>query len=421
MQINPAALTTTDAVTVTAPTKPLSVAPPAGSQKITKALISVPRLDIEPIYTELKITVGPNWAEYKQATTLFLLGHLNQNEFTARINPFITLDPKLEHLHNNFVCAILGNLSRDLPDHGVASWVSANDKPTLVSKPASGDAAEQRLKTEVMQLPPRDRRRLKSIPEPDPHTIPSPYEEYQLAKQIRIPDQAPASAGGLTKTNWELEIRKRYAQPLASETGEFPDAESIHSRMTPICYEESLSNGPSASCAQFMAVATENFVKTFLSNVFGRTRSNGPSGTINGTMTRKYRLQLEKEEMAFTRGELLRSTTNGLLPVEAKEASTRKALGLRDLQLTLDIGPAVLGHMPLVIHQVMNGYLEEELEDERKPSLLGALGATEKTEQAPSGDEMDIDDDDSWEWEGATAGDHNQLCSILDECLSIAV
>lgn len=63
------------------------------------------------------------------------------------------------------MCAILGNLTRDLPDHGVANWVSANDKPSTVSKPVSGDAAEQRLKTEVMQLPPRDRRRLKAIPE----------------------------------------------------------------------------------------------------------------------------------------------------------------------------------------------------------------------------------------------------------------
>jgi len=52
-----------------------------------------------------------------------------------------------------------------MPDHGVASWGSANDKPTTGagSKPVSGDAAEQRLKTEVMQLPSRDRRRLKDL------------------------------------------------------------------------------------------------------------------------------------------------------------------------------------------------------------------------------------------------------------------
>ena len=70
-----------------------------------------------------------------------------------------------EHLHNQLVAAIYGNVTREMPDHGVASWVSANDKPTTGagSKPVSGDAAEQRLKTEVMQLPSRDRRRLKDL------------------------------------------------------------------------------------------------------------------------------------------------------------------------------------------------------------------------------------------------------------------
>jgi transcriptional coactivator HFI1/ADA1 len=70
-----------------------------------------------------------------------------------------------EHLHNQLVAAIYGNVTREMPDQNVASWVSANDKPTTGagSKPVSGDAAEQRLKTEVMQLPSRDRRRLKDI------------------------------------------------------------------------------------------------------------------------------------------------------------------------------------------------------------------------------------------------------------------
>lgn len=97
--------------------------------------------------------------------TCFFEGHYNQNEYASRVDHFLCADPKTTHLHNKFVCAIIGNLTRDLPDHGVASFVSANDKPTLVSKPVSGDAAEQRLKTEVMQLPPRDRRRIKGIPE----------------------------------------------------------------------------------------------------------------------------------------------------------------------------------------------------------------------------------------------------------------
>lgn len=63
------------------------------------------------------------------------------------------------------MCAILGNVLRDLPEQGVAPWVSANDKPMVLSKPVSGNAAEQRLKTEVMQLPARDRRRIKEVPD----------------------------------------------------------------------------------------------------------------------------------------------------------------------------------------------------------------------------------------------------------------
>ena len=52
-----------------------------------------------------------------------------------------------------------------MPDQGLAPWVSANDKPTtnVGAKPVTGDAAERRLKTEVMMLPSRDRRRIKDL------------------------------------------------------------------------------------------------------------------------------------------------------------------------------------------------------------------------------------------------------------------
>ncbi|KAB8204594.1 WD40 repeat-like protein [Aspergillus parasiticus] len=422
MQIDPAALSRTESAS-TAITPSKNATPSTSTtSKSTKALISVPRLDLEPIYTELKAAIGDSWSEYKEATTLFLLGQLNQNELSSRVDHIICADQKTEHLHNNFVCAIIGNLTRDLPDHGVASWVSANDKPSVVSKPTSGDAAEQRLKTEVMQLPPRDRRRIKAIPEHEPvETTSNELEEYHLAKQIKLPSQVPASAGGLNKTNWELEIRKRYAQPLASETGEFPDAESIHSRMIPICYEESIVSGAGLPCAEFMAIATETFVKEVLSVVFSRTRSNGPSGTINGMMMRKYRQQLEREELAFTRGEIVKDGATGLLPVEAKEASIRKPLGVRDLRLALELGGGVLSHMPLIVDQIMGGYLEDELETDKQDRADDMAEIPKDSMKLnKSADTMEVDDDGEIVWEGATMADREQLGSLLDECLSMA-
>ncbi|RJE25934.1 transcriptional coactivator HFI1 ADA1 [Aspergillus sclerotialis] len=421
MQIDPAALSRPDASAVAITSSKTTAPGNLTNQKTTKALISVPRLDLEPIYTELKAAIGDNWTEYKQSTGLFLLGHLNQNEFSSRVDHIICADQKTEHLHNNFICAIIGNLTRDLPDHGVASWVSANDKPSVVSKPASGDAAELRLKTEVMQLPPRDRRRIKAIPERDPNELaPSELEEYHLAKQIKLPNQVPASAGGLNKTNWELEIRKRYAQPLASETGEFPDAESIHSRMVPICYEESIVSGAGLPCAEFVALATETFVKEVLSVVFSRTRSNGPSGTINGMMTRNYRQELEKEELAYTRGEIGKDSATGLLPVEAKEASTRKPLGVRDLRLALELGSGFLGHMPLIVDQVMGGYFEDELETDKQDRVEDGVELANNDTKYIFTEEMEVDEAGSLEWEGATMADREQLGALLDECLSMA-
>lgn len=194
-----------------------------------------------------------------------------------------------------------------------------------------------------------------------------------------------------------------------------------------MCYEESLPSGAGLPCAEFMAIATDTFVKEVLSAVFSRTRSNGPSGTINGMMKRKYREQLEREELAFTRGEIVKDTATGLLPVEAREAGTRRALGVRDLRLTLELGGGVLGHMPLIIDQIVGGYLEDELETEKQDRALengvGAEVESREIKHAPTEDEMDLDDDDSfeeWEWEGGTVADRDQLGSLLDECLSLA-
>lgn|SRR5688572_13079926 len=52
-----------------------------------------------------------------------------------------------------------------MPDQGPAPWVSAHDKPiaSASAKPVTGDAAERRLKGDVMQLPARDRRRIKDL------------------------------------------------------------------------------------------------------------------------------------------------------------------------------------------------------------------------------------------------------------------
>ena len=76
--------------------------------------------------------------------------------------------------------------------------------------------------------------------------------------------------------------------------------------------------------------------------------------------------------------------------------------------------------MPLVVGQLMEGYLEEELEVEREDyHPLQTAHNVEGRSPSPDADEMDVDEA-LCGWEGGTCADQEHLGSVLDDCLSIA-
>ena len=233
--------------------------------------------------------------------------------------------------------------------------------------------------------------------------------------------------------DFDLEIRKRFAQPLAVESGEFPDVGLITGRMLPFCYEAGLANGHVADAPQLMSVAAETYIKEILTQMFSRTRSNGPgdSGSAGfgiGTtwiQTRKYRKQLGQEEDAAQRGEITRDK-GGMLPVEAKAASERGPLGMADMRLALEMADTGMAHFPILMTQVVYGWREGELEywddyswvNGQRPAIEELPVAND--EQALANgylDSMDIDND-VW-WDGADGKDVDMLDGILDSCLVV--
>ena len=75
LSLNPADLTVNPSSSA-APTLPskLNVAAALSAQKAAKASNAPPRVDLEPLYTNLKAGIGIHWNEYKEAVSLFVLG-----------------------------------------------------------------------------------------------------------------------------------------------------------------------------------------------------------------------------------------------------------------------------------------------------------------------------------------------------------
>lgn len=240
-----------------------------------------------------------------------------------------------------------------------------------------------------------------------------------------------------------MEIKKRYTQPLASETGEFPDADSIQARMLPICYEEALPNGCAPSCADFMATATEHFLKEVIGELTSRTRSNIIAGGVGGgtVLTKKYKKQLQRETLMFESGKLQKAPMSNLLPVEAREAQQRRALSVGDMRVALELGARSLGQMPEIVSGVIGGYPEGVLEGwgrheylAAKPMLDGVGGTTHMAPPLVNGhgsltngahlngvngipSTSDSQSDISG-WYGAGGDDQKQLRAALDDCLN---
>ena len=135
----------------------------------------------------------------ESAMLISVAGRLNQAEFSDIIDPILASpNGDVLHYHNRLLMGLYGNVTREMPDQGLAPWVSANDKPTTAAgnKPTTGDAKEKRLKGDVMQLPSRDRRRIKDLSQNDVsiHTHYRPlYAGASLDSDLdfKLPDTNP--------------------------------------------------------------------------------------------------------------------------------------------------------------------------------------------------------------------------------------
>ncbi|USW56613.1 Putative transcriptional coactivator Hfi1/Transcriptional adapter 1 [Septoria linicola] len=413
----------------------------------------VERINLEPIYAQLKTALGEQWTDYKAAITAFVLGSLNQAELSWVLQPLLsgnaiqTSDLSKNttstlQLHNQLVTAIYANTLRDAPATEVAPWVVATDKPSSTAKSSGAgggvnDKAEERLKREIMSLHPRDRQRIKAVSDVAPKVAKQEglrqIVDYGNELAVKPPgagygqnDQQGTTAG-LARNNFDIEIQRRYAQPLASEQLEFPGLNDLQNKIEPICYEQGLTGGVQQGmlqgCAELVEQACEVYIKEMLSHFLAHARSNAVGR--DGVQTHKFMRQFRMEEDDAERGVLQRNA-GGLLPVEMQMQAQREPLRMADMRLGLGLSDSFLKQDRFLDEQIMLKHYPT-VSPSSKSSINGLSGHLTNgikrsgTAGPENADAMDIDSEfDCGHFKGVAKNDHDSVMGALDDCLLAA-
>lgn len=190
--------------------------------------------------------------------------------------------------------------------------------------------------------------------------------------------------------------------------------------MTPICYEESLPNGCNTACAEFMAVALDHYMKSVISNIVGRIRSDLPAiNSVGGGV-----ITTSAHANAISKGTKLKKEPD-------------KVLGVNDMRVAISVGGwGELAQMPTVVMGIMNGWNEGVLErwvydedDEQEPEDEMERGGKRNGRRpvvdgftngfGGYADDGGEDEDRDWGWAGGSAADRILFGGLLDECLAI--
>lgn len=270
---------------------PTSAGSGANSKQGSTAATAPKRIDVDDIMTNFQKKLGKNWERYRTAITYFLIGKLTRPELHEELSDF--LDPSTIHLHNHFLLANLTNALRDAPqgDGGVLTGWSSKNRDN--HRNVKGDSQLAKLKEDIMGLSVRERRRIKAISKesgkraPIPSTITATRQamlpkipfvnDREKLQQLQQQAQQPTTDAGVSKSIgtpavWTQNIIHAYEAPLASETYELPDNESLATRMLGVSLEHGLLQGVSSESTSVMVCGLEIYLKGIIEQMVDRAK-----------------------------------------------------------------------------------------------------------------------------------------------------
>lgn len=271
------------------------------------------RVDIDGLVMKFQKKLGKRWDDYQMVVSLFLVGKLSREELMAKLEE--TLDSTTIRFHNQLLLANLANCLRAEPSDGMSSARFGSQTQQSKKRKTGRSSQYDMLKRNILSLPIRERRRLKSIVR-ESGKRGMTNSTLALTRQAilpKIPMKAPKGAEVQSKETiaatleqtgkWSKDVSRAIKAPLCSESFELPDMESLQTRMLGIAREHGLEGSVSPRAAQFLSVGLEYHLKSLIERSLAKVKRNK-----NGS--KRQRVTLTVEDMYDTLSQVPHSVDN---------------------------------------------------------------------------------------------------------------
>uniref|UniRef100_A0A060TAX5 ARAD1D29832p n=1 Tax=Blastobotrys adeninivorans TaxID=409370 RepID=A0A060TAX5_BLAAD len=282
------------------------------------------RIEMDSMMADFQKNLGPKWDKYRDTVTHFLIGKLTRVELQQELEPI--LDKNMIRMHNHFMLANLANALRDGPQgeggSGILSGWSkkSRDGP---SRNVKGDSQLAKIKEDIMGLSVRERKRIKAVAKESSKRAPLPSavtatrqailpkipfvsndkdssdQKHQQQQQQQTQQTQDAKIANGTSQTWTQDIIHSYEAPLASETYELPDNDTLAARMLGISLEQGLLQGVDKNCPELLLVGLEQYLKDLLQETVTRVRLRKRGATNDCLTAEDFAMVLESSATCF--------------------------------------------------------------------------------------------------------------------------
>lgn len=234
------------------------------------------RIEVENLAKEFQKKLGNNWDKYQSTISAFLVGKLSRKELTNVLDELLT-DSKMVRMHNQLLLANLANSLRDGPNSASANSGFGGAGLNKRKKDGRVKASSQyeKLKKDIMGLPIRERRRIKSITR-DSGKRSMANSALTLTRQSLLPkipyvsDKDKAVTGNTVE--WTQDISHGIQTLLSTETFTLPDNENLKSRMLGIAREHGLTGNLDRNVVEFTYLGLETYLKGIIEQAIDTVR-----------------------------------------------------------------------------------------------------------------------------------------------------